>query len=686
MPAGNARPNTGPTAFASVPTSIATMQISIDHPGGPSDRPGATVDLTNCDREPIHIPGAVQPHGVLIVLREPDLTVTQVSRTSAAVLSQPPESLLGRPVEQVLAAADLAPLRRALTDGSLSARPLYLLTVHTPAGLAFDAIAHRHDGLVLIELEPSGRHDAYSAPQLYQAVQGAIRRVESAPTLLTMGAAVADEVRRISGFDRVMVYRFDDEWNGSVVAEAKRDDLEPFLGLHYPASDIPVQARELYARNRLRFIPDRDYVASPLVPPANPLTDRPLDMSYAVLRSVSPVHVEYLRNMGVRASMSISLLKDGKLWGLIACHHYAGPRYVTHDVRTACELVGDVMSLQVAYKADAEVAAYAATMVAVRQALAARMTDAVEVSVALTGDAPNLLDLVQAGGAAIVQGSRVATVGDTPAAADLIELARWLSERADDDHEVWHTAALPLRDPRFDPISATAAGVLAASLIKGRPHYLMWFRPERIRSVNWAGDPAKSVVKGDDGVRLSPAGRSPCGRRPSTATPSPGPPPRSAPPSTCAATWWAQRSAGPSGSPSCTRSCAPATPSSGRPPTCSARARNGCGWRPRRGRSASGTGTSPPAASPYPRSTTARPGLPRATSAGRSTPSSRPFTPRTARASPMRSTSPAPATGRSPSSTGCTRRRSPTAGWSGAAGSPTTPPARPSASWAWPST
>ncbi len=477
--------------------------------GATADTPaGDRVDLTNCDREPIHVPGAVQPHGVLLALREADLTIVQASRSTATVLGTRPESLLGRPVEQVLTAADMAPLRRAVADGTLSDRPLYLLTVHTPAGAPFDAIAHRHDGLVVLELEPSGSHDAYSVPQLYQAVQGAIRRVESAPTLAAMSDAVAVEVRRLSGFDRVMVYRFDADWNGSVVAEAKRDDLEPFLHLHYPASDIPVQARDLYTRNRLRFIPDRDYAPSLLVPPLNPLTGRPLDMSYAVLRSVSPIHVEYLRNMGVAASMSISLLKDGKLWGLVACHHYAGPRYVTHDARTACELVGDVMSLQVSAKADADVAAYGATMTAVRRALAARLADAPDVAAALTGAAsPNLLDSIQAGGAAVVQGDRVATVGVTPPAADVVRLARWINDHLDangGDHEVWHTPAVSTVDPSFAPLTPKAAGVLAVSLIKGRPHYLMWFRPEHVQSVNWAGDPAKSVVKGDAGVTLSP--------------------------------------------------------------------------------------------------------------------------------------------------------------------------------------
>ena len=479
--------------------------------GQTPDTPAAErVDLTNCDREPIHIPGAIQPHGVLLALRASDLVVVQVSRSVVESLGVQPESVIGKPIEHVLVAVDVAPLRQAVADGELSAKPLYLLTVHTNSGATFDAIAHAHDGLVVLELEPTSEWPAYSAPQLYQAVQGGIRRVEGAASLAAMADVVATEIRRLSGFDRVMVYRFDREWNGSVIAEAKRDDLEPFLRLHYPASDIPAQARELYTRNRLRFIPDRDYVPSPLVPPANPVTGRPLDMSYAVLRSVSPIHCEYLRNMGVAASMSVSLLKDNQLWGLVACHHYAGPRYVTHDVRTACELIGDIMSLQVSAKADAETAAYGATMAAVRRAMAARMADAPDPAAAVTAASPNLLDLIHATGAAVVQGDKVATVGVTPPAGQLARLAQWVVDRMaatpveGDATEVFHTASLATADESFAPLTADAAGVLAVSLIKGRPNFLMWFRPERVRTVNWAGDPAKSVVKGDAGVQLSP--------------------------------------------------------------------------------------------------------------------------------------------------------------------------------------
>lgn len=174
--------------------------------------------------------------------------------------------------------------------------------------------------------------------------------MQQAPNVQALCEQCARHVRRISGFDRVMVYRFDSEWNGQVIAEEKCDDLEPFLGLHYPASDVPQQARDLYTKNWLRFITDRDYRPAAIVPDAGPEADEPLDLSYSVMRSVSPIHLDYLRNMGVRGSMSVSLVRNGRLWGLIACHHYT-PRFVPYDVRTACELLGQVMSLSIA---DAE--------------------------------------------------------------------------------------------------------------------------------------------------------------------------------------------------------------------------------------------------------------------------------------------------------------------------------------------
>ena len=177
----------------------------------------------------------------------------------------------------------------------------------------------------MVELETARVVRPFSFPNTYQAVRGTVADLNRASSLQELYDITARAVRALTGFDRVMVYRYDADYNGEVVAEAKRADLNSFLGLHYPASDIPAQARALYEKNWIRLISDVDYAPAPIEPADHPATGAPLDLTYSTLRSVSPIHLEYLRNMGVRASMSISLLRDDKLWGLIACHHYAGP-------------------------------------------------------------------------------------------------------------------------------------------------------------------------------------------------------------------------------------------------------------------------------------------------------------------------------------------------------------------------
>ena len=209
-------------------------------------------------------------------------------------------------------------------------------------GETLDAIVHQSGGALVVELEPCLARPPLNPLLL---VQGMVTRVHKAPDLAGFLQAITDEVRLATGFDRVMVYQFQPDESGAVIAEAKHQDLEPFLGLRYPASDIPKQARDLYLLNRMRIIPDANYTPAALTPALNPITGKPLDLSFSVLRSVSPMHLEYLANMGVDASMSLSLVIEGRLWGLIAGHHRT-PRYVPHAVRSACELFAQMISLQ----------------------------------------------------------------------------------------------------------------------------------------------------------------------------------------------------------------------------------------------------------------------------------------------------------------------------------------------------
>ncbi len=303
------------------------------------------LDLTQCEAEPIHIPGAIQPHGCLLALQGPSLRIVQASANCQALLGHAAADLLGCELATALGPALAAAVGEAqVRYEELPAIPASLRW--RGQGGACTGYVHQSDDLVVLELEPAPAAPAALGALLTQAVRGssAIHTQTELPAKL-QGAA--ELFRRLTGYDRVMIYRFDEDWHGEVVAEARRADLQPYLGLHYPASDIPPQARRLYLINHTRVIVDIDYAPSPLLPGVNPLNARPLDLSRSVLRTVSPMHLEYLRNLGVRATLTTSLLRDGQLWGLIACHHGA-PLPVSEEVRELADWLGQDLATQIA--------------------------------------------------------------------------------------------------------------------------------------------------------------------------------------------------------------------------------------------------------------------------------------------------------------------------------------------------
>ncbi|WP_165231872.1 ATP-binding protein [Aquisphaera insulae] len=450
------------------------------------DASGHVVDLSNCDREPIHIPGRVQPHGVLLSLREPDLAVLQASANAAERLGIAAEGLAGTTILDRIDGGDARGRCRAWL-GSADVRgggPLRL----TVGGRPFDATAHRHDGALLLELEDA--RDAGPAIEAdYRSVRTAMGRLLAAGSLEAFCRVAAAEMRELTGFDRVTVYRFDDEWNGMVYAEAKRDDLEPLLGLHFPASDIPEPARRIYHQSPIRLIADVAAAPSPLVPELDPRTGRPLDLSPAILRGVSPVHIQYLKNMGVRASMSVSLMREGRLWGLLSCLHYAGARRVPPMVRDACVFLGELVSAQIAVKEDLEGVEYRARLHAVRERLLQRMSAEGDLARGLTGE--DLLALTGASGAAIVHDGACTLSGVAPTEDQVKRLVAWLRVHA--DGEVFHTDRLASLCPEAAEFAGVASGLIAIRTTKIHGHHVLWFRPEVIQTVDWGGDPTKPV-------------------------------------------------------------------------------------------------------------------------------------------------------------------------------------------------
>ena len=467
--------------------------------------PDVEIDLSNCEREPIHLPGSIQPHGVLLGLREPDLTVVQVSANLADLLGVPPDDALGRPVHEVVRGALATALREAAGESSDPSEHYPLSSTVEVGGVpvAVDALLHRSDGLLVVELEPGAGPLTFDST--YRATRAAVARVSRAAGPRELYRVAAEEVRRLTGFDRVMVYRFDEDWNGEVVAEDRLESLNSFLGLRYPATDIPAQARALYRRNWLRLITDVSYRPAPLRPVDNPVTGAPLDLSHSTLRSVSPIHVEYLHNMGVSASMSISLLDRGELWGLIACHHYSGPHRPPYEVRAAAEFLGQALSLRlVATTEDVELrrAVQARDHLAALTAMVAKESQ--PAAVALTRSVPNLLDLVPAAGVAVSLDGVWASAGEVPAEAVVRELVRRVTAAAPDAADVVALESVPTEHPALAAHQDTLCGALVVVLSPDQ--FVVWTRPEQVRTVEWGGDPHNKAIARREGdtVRLSP--------------------------------------------------------------------------------------------------------------------------------------------------------------------------------------
>ena len=460
-----------------------------------------TIDLTNCDREPIHIPGLIQPHGVLLVLQDPTLDIIQVSSNTQSILGRQPEELLGKPLSDLLDAKQIQTLRQCLSEDFESINPLNLSVKHQNKSLYFDGIVHRVEAAIVLELEQKktrGRADFFD---FYQQVRGTITRIQKAPTLLEMCQIGVKEVRRITGFDRVMVYRFDPDGAGSVIAEDTNQPT-PYLDLHYPASDIPKQARQLYMLNWLRLIADASYEPAALIPETNPLTNQPLDLSLSVLRSASPIHLEYLQNMGVTASMSISLIHEQKLWGLIACHHLS-PAQVPYNIRTTCEFIGQVMSVELANKETSEDLDYKMRLKSLQTQFVEALSQTENFLDGITQFQSQLLNLVNATGAVICSGNQCIQVGETPSAKQVNSLLEWLKPQL--RHNSFETRSLSKHYPAAESFRAIASGMLALEISKIHHSYMLWFRPEVLQTVNWGGNPNKPVEVVDDGsLRLSP--------------------------------------------------------------------------------------------------------------------------------------------------------------------------------------
>jgi light-regulated signal transduction histidine kinase (bacteriophytochrome) len=453
-------------------------------------------NLHQYESQQLHAPGSIQPYGILFSLTEPDLTITHVSQNIQDFLGIKPQNILNKPITKFLNPSQLQNIEQTLSQRTRISNS-YQLSLTTPAGTQeFHGIAHRLADTVTVELEPKTVEESNNLPDFFAWVSNALANLQKTSTLKEFLQLVASEVKNITQFDRVMVYQFDSHDAGEVVAEAKNDDLYPYLGLHFPAPDIPPESRKLYLECRLRYIPHLTAPPVDILAAPDAAHSQTLDLTSVSLRSVESCCVEYHRNMGVAALLVISLIKDGQLWGLISCHHYT-PKTLPYPVRVACDLLGQFASLELANKIAQEELDDKLKLQSLHSEVLEAMAKKENFRDALLFPELGLLGLVNAQGAAISLDDEMVVVGNTPTIEAINKLIEWLEPQVNDS--IFYIDSISKLYPEAAFYKNIASGILLLRISQTQRYYIIWFRPEVIQTVNWAGNPLESIQVGADG-------------------------------------------------------------------------------------------------------------------------------------------------------------------------------------------
>ena len=448
---------------------------------------------TNCDYEPVNTTGSIQPFGALIVLSNDD--IVNWSKNLAEVLAVSPKSHFK--FSDLFDPRSCGGLNSALdvpvNDGAL--RPV-LLATHS--GRQCNVFPHRTNGRTILEFEPPANGTELENRRLEYELAALVSLIDGVETTREVCDSAVHAVREMSGYDRVMIYKFHEDMHGEVIAESAANRLESWLGLHYPASDIPQPARRIFLLNKIRLIPDVNYVPVPIAGPGNAT----LDLGRSLLRSASPIHIEYLKNMGVSASLTISIKIGDVLWGLIACHHYGGPRLPTFTQRQMYAMAGDYISAAIRRRIEDENISERARVRGVETILRRRMESLPEITEALANGEVNALSLMtdHSNGLAVHYGTAWAVQGATPTITQLEELRAWLEPACDE--KPFATDSLSKGFEPAQNYSRIASGLLAITVPNAANAIVLWFKPETLQTLNWGGDPTKQVVSGSE--RLHP--------------------------------------------------------------------------------------------------------------------------------------------------------------------------------------
>lgn len=453
--------------------------------------------INNCESEPIHIPGSIQPHGFLLGVNAKDLVISYCSENCVEFLGKPHAELLGKNLGDIFNTGDIENIKDQFTHPSKELARPFIITYHHKS---FHVTAHLSNQTIVLEFETFYEERA-ELPDIYIQMKRFAYYTERTDNLQSLCKDIADEVRNITGYDRVMIYCFDKEYNGEVFAESKTENLEPFLNLHYPHTDIPVQARELYLLNLVRMKVNVGYEPVPIYTSGTGSDeDLHLDLSMSSLRSVSPIHIQYLKNMNVEATLVVSLIHKDKLWGLITCHHYS-PKHIPYHTRLAAHFQAIFLSSQIEVR-------QAADEFELTKETHKKLVDLQDMLLknenVLTQKSTleQLRLLVNADAVIVNDKDNLYTEGKLPDKEKLTALINWLKKEK--SVNVFSTHCLARHYPAAPEILDTIAGIIYLPLGDHNKNCIVWTRHEVIEDIHWAGNPSKAILINEGGKKLTP--------------------------------------------------------------------------------------------------------------------------------------------------------------------------------------
>ncbi|RIJ42029.1 GAF domain-containing protein [Pontibacter oryzae] len=459
-------------------------------------------DSDFCGSIPLHLVNLIQPHGALLVVGKNDLQIAQASENVAHYLKMPIDELLEKPLSDFISAKQFKELLSKMERQQHHVKIPFDLTFQVSGeAKAFMALVHPKEEYILIELEPNVEATKKSFAGLYQHIKYITNLLKQAADTSEAAQLAAVELKHLSGFDRVLVYQFDPTWNGIVIAQAKEDDMDDYMDLRFPASDVPRQARDLYYRNPYRLIPTREYTPVGLIPIVNPVTQRFTDLSDCNLRSVAVVHLEYLANLKITASMSLPLIVDNKLWGLISCHHKTA-KNPDYEERSAMELLAGILSAQISGKEKEKGILLRAQLRGVHAHLLEQLYNQAGFIDGLLSGSTTIMDLLSVTGAAVLYEGNIVTIGSTPSKQELKELASWL--RRNKSEQVIATNSLAAEYVQSKAYKDVASGLIALPIHAEHGEYVFGFRPEVLQTVTWGGNPNDAIQIEADGKSYHP--------------------------------------------------------------------------------------------------------------------------------------------------------------------------------------